>query len=278
MFLTITFCLLTCVYDSSAIDIMQELKRNILNFGCGVSFKYEGMLSHSFDRFYIVTKFELPKVEDLKLATIDFDPSCSFLNSNEKHMTKLKRHCLIIAPYIGFYQKQITYYNQTAYRILTKDIGLILPTFPTEKRTKRGAILASILGGITSSVIGLAYEGISNFLHHKGHKALNKSLTLKEKKNNLQKNQIHHLEDTMIMYGIYNSDTLTALIKTIQNLHNVTIQKERTIVGKLTQLKQLYLNEEGGHTFALNSILYLTTVREKYVKMYVRFIEELKTY
>ena len=34
---------------------MPELKRNILNFWYGINFKYEGMLSHSFDRFYVVT-------------------------------------------------------------------------------------------------------------------------------------------------------------------------------------------------------------------------------
>ena len=55
-FLTITLCLFICVYDSSAIDIMPELNRNILNFGYGVNFKYEGMLSHSCDRFYVVEK------------------------------------------------------------------------------------------------------------------------------------------------------------------------------------------------------------------------------
>ena len=27
------------------------------------------MLAHSFDRFYVVTKFEMPKIEDLKLTT-----------------------------------------------------------------------------------------------------------------------------------------------------------------------------------------------------------------
>ena len=27
------------------------------------------MLEHSFDRFYVVTKFEMPKIEDLKLTT-----------------------------------------------------------------------------------------------------------------------------------------------------------------------------------------------------------------
>ena len=44
-----------------------------------------------------------------------------------------------------------------AYEILTNEIGLILPTFPMDKRPKRGGILVSVLGGIASSVIGLTY-------------------------------------------------------------------------------------------------------------------------
>ena len=38
------------------IDLMLELKKNILNFGYGANFKYEGMLTHSFDRFYVVSR------------------------------------------------------------------------------------------------------------------------------------------------------------------------------------------------------------------------------
>ena len=79
-FLTIALCLLVIVYDCSALDIMSELKKNILNFGYGVNFKYEGKLSHSFDRFYIVTKFELPKKQDLKLVRFGFDFECSYAN------------------------------------------------------------------------------------------------------------------------------------------------------------------------------------------------------
>ena len=220
MFPTITFCLFTCVYDSSAIDTMPKLKKNILKFGHDINFKYEGMLSHSFDRFYVVTKFELPRVEDLKLTIIDFDPNCNYLNGNEKYMKMLQRHCLRIVLYIDFYRRQIAYYNIPTYRILTKDIGLILPTYPTEKRPKRGAIPASVLGGIASSIIGLVYEGISSFLHQKRHKALHKAVTVMEKKTDLQKNQIHHLEDTMIMYGVYNSDTLTGLMNTVHKMQN----------------------------------------------------------
>ena len=56
---------------------MLELKRNVLNFGYGVNFKYEGMLSHSFDRFYVVTKFEIPKIKDLRFTTFSFNLTCT---------------------------------------------------------------------------------------------------------------------------------------------------------------------------------------------------------
>ena len=77
-----------------------------------------------------------------------------------------------IMPYTQLYQRQMQYYNWTAYDTLTNDIGKILPKFPTDNRQKCGAILVSILGSVASSVIGLAYEGISSFLHHKRHKAV----------------------------------------------------------------------------------------------------------
>ena len=38
------------------------------------------MLSHSFDRFYVVTKFILPTIEDLKYLSIEFDSTCKYLN------------------------------------------------------------------------------------------------------------------------------------------------------------------------------------------------------
>ena len=41
---------------------------------------------------------------------------------------------------------------------------------------------------------------------------------------------------------------------------------------------ELYAQDKGIHNYAINSVLPLTTVREKYVKMYERFIEELKLY
>ena len=41
---------------------------------------------------------------------------------------------------------------------------------------------------------------------------------------------------------------------------------------------ELYTQDEGVHNYAINSVLFLTMMREKYIKMYERFIEELKLY
>ena len=116
---------------------------------------------------------------------------------------------------------------------MANDIGKILPKFPTDKRQRHGAILASILRSVASKVIGLAYEGISSFLHHKRHKALHKAVAVMNKKTDVQHNQIHHLEDSMIMYGVYNSDTLKDLIDTVHRMQNFTTWNEKTFAGKL---------------------------------------------
>ena len=138
-----------------------------------------------------------------------------------------------ITLYTQLHQRQIQYYNQTAYGTLTNDIGKILPKFPTDNRQKCGTKLASILGSVASSVIGLAYEGMSRFLHHKRHKSVHKSVAVMNKKTDMQCNRIHHLEDTMNMYGVYNSDTLTDLIDIVHRMQNFTTWNEKTFTRKL---------------------------------------------
>ena len=82
----IVILVLICAYENLAIDIKPELKNNVLNFGYRVNFKYEGMLYHSFDRFYVVTKFEIPKIKDLKLVTFTFDLTCKHLNNPKSYI------------------------------------------------------------------------------------------------------------------------------------------------------------------------------------------------
>ena len=53
--------------------------RNVLKFGHGINYKYEGMLAHAFDRFYVVTKYILPTMNDWNLSPIKYDKECQYL-------------------------------------------------------------------------------------------------------------------------------------------------------------------------------------------------------
>ena len=153
-------------------------------------------------------------------------------------MQKYLKHCQRIVPYVRFYQKPIEYYNQTAYNILQNEIGLILPPITESNRKKR--FLSAVLGTVASKIVGLAFEGISSFLHHKRHKALKKAIKQINERQNIEHNRVYHLEDTMVMYGKYNSDTLTKLINMVHRMQNLTSLKEKLFVGKMNE----WLNQE----------------------------------
>ena len=156
---------------------------------------------------------------------------------------------------------------------MTNEIALMLPTLKKHERQKRGIITSLITG-----FIGLAYEGISSFLHHRRQKALQKVVNVMKDKVDIQHNKIFHLEDSMVMYGVYNSDTLEDLIKTVHKLHNTTTWNEKLFSGQIKDWYNWYLTTRDINNYAINSILFLTIVREKYVKMYERFLNQLKQY
>ena len=82
----------------------------------------------------------------------------------------------------------------------------------------------------------------------------------------------------MNMYGIYNSDTLETLIDTVHRLHNQTIWNEQLFAGKINSWYGWYLSEKGVDHYDINSLLFHNTAREKYVRMYERFINQLRLY
>ena len=53
------------------------------------------MLAHLFNRFYVITKFILPAIDDLKLSPIKYDGDCKYLedlnyNNSEEVKTQIK--------------------------------------------------------------------------------------------------------------------------------------------------------------------------------------------
>ena len=169
--------LIALVCGTFSVSIMPELKHKVLRFGYGVNFRYEGMLSHSFDRFYVVTRIKIPKVLDINLTLFQFDYNCSHVvniekDTNFKVPSTIKYmfnvYCKNIITYMYLYKHKVEYYEKMVYDILEKDIGLILPKYENKetnvhpKHQKR-----QIISALISGFIGLAFEGISSFLQHK---------------------------------------------------------------------------------------------------------------
>ena len=109
---------------------------------------------------------------------------------------------------MAFYKMQIKAHNAIAHHMLKNEVDLILPKFYEGQKNKRGIFSAIITG-----FIGLVYEGISSFLHHKRHKVMYKAIEAMSISMDTQRNKLIHLENTLVMYGIYNAETLENLVK-----------------------------------------------------------------
>ena len=54
------------------------------------------MLAHSFDRFYVVTKFILPTLGDLKLSPIGYGKDCKYLQDLDDQNDEHKRFTFLL--------------------------------------------------------------------------------------------------------------------------------------------------------------------------------------
>ena len=171
---------------------------------------------------------------------------------------------------------QIKAHNSTAHHILKNEVDLILPKFYEGQKSKRGIFCA-----IISGFIGLAFEGISSFLHHKRHEALHKAVKAMSATMDMQRNKLMHLENTLVMYGIYNVETLENLVQAVHALHSRQTLYESLFAGKTIAAYESYSQMHslcGIQHYAVNSMFYLRTIKDKYIEISNVFISQLFIY
>ena len=175
--------------------------------------------------------------------------------------------CKKIEPFVLYYKRLIKSYNNTAHNILENEINLIIPQIPRKQK-------CGIITMLVSSFIGLAYEGISSFLHQKWNKALHKAVRAMDSETTIKCNKLMQLENSMLMYGVYNLETLEKLIYTVHNIHNTTSSHQRLFAGQQSSLtlRSLYAMSLGLCHYSINSLLYLRTVQDKYIVLYRELI------
>ena len=191
---------------------------------------------------------------------------------SRKYLTELKMYCNKIKPFVTYYNNLIKLYNTTVYNILENEIKPLLPQISIQK--------CGIITTIVSGFIGLAYEGISSFLQQKCENALQKAVHAMSNQADIQHNKLMKLDNTILMYGIYNAETLEKLINTVQEIHNVTSSHEKLFEGEHnpTIFRLLYMDALGIQQYAFNSLLFLKVIQDKYISLYRELITQLQSY
>ena len=162
-----------------------------------------------------------------------------------------------LSLFLIYYRRLINWYTNTIHDILEKEIKLLLPQVQRKKK-------CGIITTLVSSFIGLAFEGISSFLHQKCNNALHKAVTAMNDKANIQHNQLRKLENSVLMYGVYNAETLEKLINTVHDIYNTTSSHERLFAG---WTQPFYILESLCTFFRLTSLLHkLNFIFENYTR------------
>ena len=55
-----------------------------------------------------------------------------------------------------------------------------------------------------------------------------------------QRNKLMHLENLLIMYGVYNVETLSKLVKTAQVMHSCQMPVEQFFAGQQVEAYRIY--------------------------------------
>ena len=98
-----------------------------------------------------------------------------------------------------------------------------------------------------------------------------------DSKTTIQSNKLMQLENSMLMYEVYNTETLEKFINAVHHIQNTTSLHEKLFAGKQNSLKlrSLYVNTLGLKHYSINSLLYLRTVQDKYIALYKELITQL---
>ena len=112
----------------SQLQISSDLFLNKLNMSYGINYKYNGLLHHNIHRVWIITKVVLPKLKDIKLPDINFDPECKFVNhlkntmAAAKHVKSIRSISKSVKPIINLLKEKELYYESAFTGILKEEI------------------------------------------------------------------------------------------------------------------------------------------------------------
>ena len=269
------FCTILCVSNSlgSPISISPDLLQNQLRFPYGINFKFNGMVHQNLDRVWIVTKFPLPKWEDIKWdKEMEWNDNCTLLKESERneYKEKLQTMCTEIRPRMKKIREENMKIKEELHQLVIRDLYDALPgLWPESGREPRG-LGTLIIGGLFT----VATEVVSSFMRRKRERMIQKALVKLQKQNKYALNRVKQMENDFMLYGEYNIQTLEGIMKAIGNLSQTD-----TNIYKVMNRYQIWKDYYGMQNYPMFGYKleeYFKFQERKHIDIYRRLIEEYR--
>ena len=282
---------MSCGYP---VSLAPEVEQNLLNFSMGINYKFNGKLNHNVDRVWLVTKFKLPKIEELYFPTLKFDGNCTGLRkilqdpefSSEvkdlygEHALKelFVYFCKALRPLVDLVRKKESYYLYRINEILKRDIPQALEKAQEKTLRSKRALLPAILPAL-SGLATIAIESLSSYLSGKRNKAMAKGLNEMRHLRKEDLNKLNELKNDFLLYGQYSSENIDKIVQTIRGLQNKTSKVEEVLMGMHREWPQLFMKTGAGLSiFGFHLNIFLHSIQEKHDRMYETLLSKLKDF
>ena len=278
------FLILGSLTHVKSATISPDVQKNVLRFPYGVNFKFNGMLHQNMARVWIVTKFPIPRFEDLELQERNFMPECDFeIHSDDvqawtdeyHYVTGWMHHiCMSVQPQLKLLQGKEKFYKRELQQLLDEEILTALPALGPAGRTKRfaAALIPAIAGLVT-----LAVESLSGYLQNKRNKYIALAVDALSKENGHYRNQLNRYGHDLLLYGEFSVNSTEGIIDTLNEMYSRQTLVEETVANLTKDWPAKYLsNPAGAALYASHVATYLSTVTEKYLALLRDLLHDLE--
>ena len=278
MWILILSTLLSCqvISFTHCATFSPDIKQNELRFPYGVNFKYNGILHQNMARVWIVTKFPLPKFEDLDFSERILMPDCDFsITKDHVKGTWTNKHsyltvwmhqiCKAMRPHVKLLQEKEKFYRNEVKQLLDEDISHAIPALGSAGRTKRftAALIPAIAGLVT-----LAVESVSGYLQSKRNKNIAAAVNALSIENGHIKNQLNRHAEDLLLYGEFHMNSTEELVETLQDMYSRQTLVEEVMANLTRNWPAVYLeNPAGAALYSSHASIYLSTLTEKYLSL-----------
>ena len=152
-----------------------------------------------------------------------------------------------------------------------------IPRNRSERAIGLAAIASAALPALGKLATLVAIEELEAYLQRKRNRALKVALQELDQKVGMSLNEMHQLSKEFLLYGEYDVNSTTSIIKLLDSLDDRTSNLERILEMKIRQWTDRFYDFSSGPAMYSHMFqLYIDNLREKYIKLYEALETELK--